>query len=101
MEGWLCWTETDSHYILRGGLLPEPFANMWNKLRDAVVFYMRSSTTEPGQHAFTPQARKIASANLLAYAKLVEQVMLWPYSLSCAMIMSNVSMHAKRKFEAE
>ena len=78
MEGWLCWTETDSHYILRGGLLLEPFASMWSKLRDAVVFYMRSSTTEPGQHAFTPAARKAASANLLGYGKLVEQV------ISCA-----------------
>ena len=62
MEARLSWTETDSHYIILGGLLPEPFAQMWSLLRDAVVLYMRSSTTEPGQHAFTPQARKTASS---------------------------------------
>ena len=74
MEGWLCWTETDSHYVLRGGLVPEPFGTMWSLLRDVVVLFMRCFSTEPGQHSFTPAARKAAHDKLWKYAKLAEQV---------------------------
>lgn len=72
MEDWLHWTETWSVYVLmpHNGtpVLPEPAMSMWKHLRAGLLYFCRVHPLPD-----VAQSAEDACAELLEYAKLVEQ----------------------------